>query len=116
MSKRKLIFLFLFILISGNILAQLPPVFNADRSHQKEQQVREFLPPVRILWKSDNSILNAENLLQKGNDQAGLNSKGLFTMNSFNYAIVTVFTKYFFNNCLECFLLKSGRHWNNTPK
>jgi alpha-L-rhamnosidase len=84
MSKRKLIFLSIFILISGNILAQLPPVFNADRSHQKEQQVREFLAPVRILWKSDNSILNAENLLQKGNDQAGLNSKGLFTMNSFN--------------------------------
>ncbi len=67
-----------------SIFAQLPPNFDQDRPHQKEEEVRQFLPPVRILWKSDNSIQNAEKLLLKGNGQADLNSKGLCTMNSFN--------------------------------
>lgn len=83
MTKLKLSFFLLFILFAGNVLAQLPPVFNANRLHQKEEEVRQFLAPVRILWKSDTSILNAEKLLEKGNGQADLNSKGLCTMNSF---------------------------------
>jgi hypothetical protein len=83
MSKIKLFTLFLLLSLVQQIKAQLPPVFKADRLHQKEQEVREFLSPVRILWKSDNSILNAEKLLEKGNGQADLNSKGLCTMNSF---------------------------------
>lgn len=84
MSKLKLSFFSLLILFSGDILAQLPPVFKTNRPHQKEEEVRQFLGPVRILWKSDNSILNADKLLEKGNGQADLNGKGLCTMNSFD--------------------------------
>ncbi len=82
MSKIKLFFLFLVVLSGTQLKAQLPPIFKADRPHQKEQEIREFLSPTRILWISDNSILNSEKLLQKGNGQADLNSKGLCIMNS----------------------------------
>ena len=84
MKNFKLSFFILFSSFSSSILAQLPPVFEANRPHQKEEEIRVFLSPIRILWKSDNSILNAEKLLQNGNGQADLNSAGLCTMNSSN--------------------------------
>ncbi|TSD66812.1 Bacterial alpha-L-rhamnosidase [Inquilinus sp. KBS0705] len=70
-------FLFAYVL-SAN--AQLPPVFSKTRANQSraEELVRKYLPPVRILWRSDsNSIRNAETLLKVGKGQADLSGKDL---------------------------------------
>ena len=65
-----------------NLLAQLPPIFDKNRSYQNETEVRKFLEPVKVLWKSSNGVTNEEKLLQKGNGQADLNSSGLCILKS----------------------------------
>lgn len=68
-------------------MAQLPPVFEASRSAeaQKDETIRQYLSPIKILWKSENAasnIVNAERLLKKGNGQADLSGQDLCVMTS----------------------------------
>ena len=51
--------------------------------NKRSEIIREYLSPVRILWKSDKSsqtILNAESLLKEGNGQADLVGMDLCTL------------------------------------
>lgn len=80
-TKVALLSIFL-ILIKLNLLAQLPPTFDKNRSYQNETEVRKFLAPLKVLWKSTSGVANAEKLLQKGNGQADLNSSGLCILKS----------------------------------
>ncbi len=77
-------------MISFTLAAQLPPVFSpADPGNaQKSPLVKQYLPPVRVVWQSDLSgkyISNAENLLKRGNGQADLNTGQYFTLKSDNH-------------------------------
>ncbi|SEI40564.1 alpha-L-rhamnosidase [Dyadobacter koreensis] len=63
----------------------LPPVFSADTLAEKDQRVRQYLSPVRIVWQSDRSgkgIIDAENLLRPGTGQADLVHKNFCTLKS----------------------------------
>jgi alpha-L-rhamnosidase len=73
---------FSLILITLYSYAQLPPVFDKGWAAQSrgEELVRKYLPPVRILWRSDNAaanIRNAETLLKNNKGQADLSGKNL---------------------------------------
>lgn len=79
----------LFILIACTMIvkAQLPPVFTANRMAQSrsEETVRRYLPPVKVLWQSDNAagqIKNVAALLKKGRGQADLTGKDLCILSS----------------------------------
>lgn len=63
--------------LNSAIVAQLPPAFEAGRKFQKETEGRQFLAPVRVLWKTGTGVTNAEKLLLPGNGQADLANKGL---------------------------------------
>ncbi|HET8829046.1 MAG TPA: alpha-L-rhamnosidase, partial [Pelobium sp.] len=83
MMKFKIIYMLLLAFVSTGLFAQLPPTFSAVRPYQKDAQIRQFLAPVKILWKSESGVKNENKLLQIGNGQADLNSGGLCTLNSF---------------------------------
>ena len=69
MTKNILFFLS-FLLGTGALSAQ-----------QRDERVRDYLPPVRIVWMQDSSaIRGAENLLSPGKGQAELSSRGLCRM------------------------------------
>jgi len=87
---KKVWFSILPAMISFTMAAQLPPVFSpADLVNaQKSPLVKQYLPPVRVVWQSDLSgkyISNAENLLKRGNGQADLNTGQYFTLKSDNH-------------------------------
>ncbi len=77
---------FQLILLQLFAFGQLPPVFgNEQRPVRSTQLVRKFLPPTRIVWKSDESgtfIQNAEALLKPGSGQAVLNKDKNFVLKS----------------------------------
>ncbi|MDP9081089.1 MAG: alpha-L-rhamnosidase [Bacteroidota bacterium] len=82
------IILFVFIvLVVSTAEAQLPPVFSKDRAAQSrtEATVRRYLPPVKIVWESENAatnIVNAKQLLKPGIGQADLSGKNLCILKS----------------------------------
>jgi len=85
--NKNCIFLLLISLSATVVKAQLPPVFSTERSAQSrsEETVRRFLPPVRIVWQSDNAagqIKNVSTLLKKGTGQADLAGKDLCILSS----------------------------------
>lgn len=60
----------------------LPPAFGPQYAGKvrKDERVRRYITPQRILWKSDNSgvwVKNAERLLQPDNGQADLSNNNL---------------------------------------
>ncbi|OOQ61228.1 alpha-L-rhamnosidase [Mucilaginibacter pedocola] len=69
------------MLLAQNTYAQLPPVFAGDkRAVQKEETVRTYLSPTKILWQSTTdaaNIKNAARLLKTGDGQANLSGKDL---------------------------------------
>ncbi len=83
--RRILIFAYLFTGYCAS--GQLPPVFRHDEGSEVRSTglARSYLPPVRILWMSDNSgklIRNADSLLKPGNGQADLNGGNYTVMKS----------------------------------
>ena len=85
--KRHFLFLIIIILFANNSNAQLPPGFSKERTAQarSEETVRRYLPPVKIVWQSDNAatnIVNAGTLLKKGIGQADLSGKNLCVLTS----------------------------------
>ncbi len=67
----------IMLMFISSCKAQQPPLYKNARNSKKVSDLltRQYLAPVRILWKSDQSnkyIINAEKLLEKGNGQADL--------------------------------------------
>lgn len=66
--------------------AQLPPVFDTTiQAIQKEEPVRRFVSPLRILWKSESTgahIVNEKRLLLPGNGQADLSNQNMCVLKS----------------------------------
>lgn len=78
--KKYLLFFLPFLALNINANAQLPPVFGKERASQSrlEETVRRYLPPLRVVWQSDNkeeSVKNVAALLKKGRGQADLSGK-----------------------------------------
>jgi len=96
----KHLFTFLsFILITLYSYAQLPPVFGKYRSGQArgEELVRKYLPPVRVMWRSDNTgtnISNAETLLKNNKGQADLSGKNFCVLNNNDKGKATILLDY----------------------
>ncbi|MBE7175466.1 MAG: alpha-L-rhamnosidase [Mucilaginibacter polytrichastri] len=68
---KKICFLLLMGAIAARVSAQLPPVF-AQKTGVKtahDERVREYLAPVRVIWKSGD-VTNDSLLLRPGNGQA----------------------------------------------
>ncbi|MET1057668.1 MAG: alpha-L-rhamnosidase C-terminal domain-containing protein [Pedobacter sp.] len=85
--RRYTAFLILFVAITMTGKAQLPPVFSGQRTAQSrnEETVRRYLPPVRVLWQTENAdgqIKNLNTLLRKGTGQADLSGKNLCILSS----------------------------------
>ncbi|MFD1631618.1 alpha-L-rhamnosidase C-terminal domain-containing protein [Pseudopedobacter beijingensis] len=74
----------ILMLITGNLYAQ--QIADKDKkSVQKEEFVRKYLSPVRIVWQSNSSegsIKNIGQLLKEGNGQADLSSTALCVLES----------------------------------
>ncbi|MES2731180.1 MAG: alpha-L-rhamnosidase C-terminal domain-containing protein [Bacteroidota bacterium] len=65
----------------------MPPNFGSEYASKviKDERVRQYLPPQRIVWQSDKagqSIIHPEVLLTKGNNQADLTQNNLCTLKS----------------------------------
>ncbi|MFD0766171.1 alpha-L-rhamnosidase [Mucilaginibacter lutimaris] len=89
MNKLKTIITLLAAIVFKSASAQLPPVFAGAhlKDVQKEETVRRYLSPVRILWQSTKdaaSINNAERLLKPGDGQANLSGKDLCILRNSN--------------------------------
>lgn len=87
MMRTRLLLPLILLLQSSSLFAQLPPVFKNQTGLQieKDPRARIYLSPQRIVWQSDSSgkyIINAKNLLKKGNGQAELVNKDLVTIKS----------------------------------
>jgi alpha-L-rhamnosidase len=79
---KKLLLLILTINIAGSTYAQLPPAFAGihQKDVQKDETIRKYLSPVRIVWHTPDSsgtIKNAGRLLLPGDGQADLSGKNL---------------------------------------
>jgi len=76
----------LFSFLSLPVCSQnLPPVFASTTLAEKDERVRQYLTPTRIVWQSDRSgqsIADAENLLRPGTGQADLVHKNFCTLKS----------------------------------
>ena len=82
--KQLLSLTFLALLVESQpLLAQLPPIFSAQRAQQSriDPTVRRYLQPVKILWQAG-TITNANRLLEAGNGQADLSGKGTCSLKS----------------------------------
>lgn len=86
MINCKLIITIFLFTLSNFVFAQLIPTFDGGRIYQKEEEIRVFLSPVKVLWTSASGITNENKLLENGTGQADLSSKDLFAMNSTNGA------------------------------
>ncbi|WP_158799191.1 alpha-L-rhamnosidase [Pedobacter sp. L105] len=87
MNKLSAYLLFTAALLVKNTYAQLPPVFAGThlKDVQKEETVRRYLSPVKILWQTPDAsthIKNAERLLQPGDGQADLSGQNLCVMHN----------------------------------
>lgn len=87
--KKRVLILLVGLYVTGwqCSLAQLPPVLSQefDDNVQKDERVRKYISPTRIVWLSDssgNSITNPQNLLSPGNGQADLTNENLTILNS----------------------------------
>nr|WP_067060321.1 alpha-L-rhamnosidase C-terminal domain-containing protein [Mucilaginibacter sp. L294] len=84
----KKIILFILITFSfSTVNAQLPPVFPKDRALQSRTEpiTHRYLPPLKIIWKSENAITNianADGLLKPGKGQADLSGKNFCILTS----------------------------------
>jgi alpha-L-rhamnosidase len=82
------VFILIVIISFSNIAsAQLPPVFSKNRASQSrtESITRRYLPPVKIVWKSENAVTNIANadvLLKPGKGQADLSGENLCVLTS----------------------------------
>lgn len=82
MNKLKIYITLAIALLYKSVFAQLPLVFAGThlKDVQKEETVRRYLSPVRILWQSTKdvaNITNAQRLLKPGDGQANLSGKDL---------------------------------------
>ncbi len=82
MSKLKIYITLGIVLLCKSSYAQLPPVFAGThlKDVQKEETVRRYLSPVKILWQTTKdaaNIKNAERLLKPGDGQANLSGINL---------------------------------------
>ena len=81
-TLRLLFTMLLLLIVKTYISAQLPPVFEKNQKYQKDSEVRAFLHPVRVLWKTEEGISNTDKLFHGGNGQADLENKGLCKLKS----------------------------------
>jgi len=77
-------FLILLVFVC-KLNAQLPAVFGEEYSHKssRSDMVKDYLSPLKIIWKSDNSgefIQNENSILEKGNGQVAVNDKDLLKL------------------------------------
>ncbi len=73
----------------NSVRAQMPPIFDAAqaKSAQDETPTRHFLSPLKIVWKTENSvnyIINDVKLLKQGNGQADLSGDDVCILKSDN--------------------------------
>jgi len=86
-KKTILIQSLLLIIFSGFAKAQLPPVFEKDRSVQTTETVKKYLSPTKIMWQTqdtDTNIINANRFLLPGNGQADLSNSNMCILKSSN--------------------------------
>jgi len=77
----------LLVIFSGSIKAQLPPVFEEDRTVQTTETVKKYLSPIKVLWQTpdtDTNIINAQRFLLPGNGQADLSNSNMCILKSSN--------------------------------
>jgi alpha-L-rhamnosidase len=91
MNKAKTFLILLVCLCCKAAYAQLPPVFAGTHLNvvQKEETVRRYISPVKILWQTTTdaaNIKNAERLLKPGDGQANLSGRDLCILRNTNKA------------------------------
>lgn len=86
MRKLKLIVVLFCLTATSRAYSQQFASLQNQQSDQKGADVRLYVEPVRIVWKTGGSVLNAEKLLEKGNGQADLKGKGLCVLTTGEHA------------------------------